>query len=81
MHKFGYMSEVELSRLGSREAGYVRVLTQSEARRLMPEVTFPDVEKIYLLSTADGTPVAVSDTIQSIVGTAEESELALHPLN
>ena len=48
---------------------------------------FPMIEglprgiNLFSLHAADGTPIALTDTLQAAIGHAEEGELAIAPLN
>ena len=72
------MSEIELARLGDGEVAYIKVLTSAEARALFPQVDgLPRNVNLFSLHGADGTPIALTDTIQAAVGHAMEDELAI----
>lgn len=72
------MSPAELAALGGGEVAYVKILSPEQA-----EVMFPDVEAmpkgihIYLLAAADGSPIALTDTMQAAIGHAVSGELTV----
>lgn len=93
MHKFSsnshdqatvlpVMSEIELARLGDGEVAYIKTLSSDEASRMFPTVEgLPKGINLFSLHAADGTPIALTDTLQAAIGHAQEGELAIAPLN
>lgn len=76
------MSELELSRLGGGEIAYIKTLSTAEASRMFPTVKgLPKGIQLFSLHAADGTPIALTDTLQAAIGHAEEDDLAIAPLN
>ena len=76
------MSELELARLGGGEVAYIKTLSPDEANRMFPMVKgLPDGIPLFSLHAADGTPIALTDTIQAAIGHAEEGELMIAPLH
>lgn len=76
------MSDVELANLGDGEVAYIKVLTCDEARQLFPTVEgLPNGINLFSLHGADGTPIALTDTMQAAMGHAIEDELALASLH
>ena len=72
------MSELEFARLGGGEVAYIKILTSAQARRMFPTVDgLPKGTNLFSLHGADGTPVALTDTIQAAVGHAMDDELAI----
>lgn len=76
------MSELEFAHLGGGEVAYIKILSCAQAQQLFPSVEgLPKGILLYSLHAADGTPIALTDTMQAAVGHAKEDELTIHPLN
>lgn len=76
------MSELELARLGGGEVAYIKTLSTDEANRMFPTVEgLPKGIPLFSLHAADGTPIALTDTLQAAIGHAEEDDLAIAALN
>ncbi len=72
------MSEWDFARLGGEHVGYIRILSCDDARRMFPFLEgLPKDGTLYSLHGADGTPIALTDTLQAAIGHAEEGELAV----
>jgi hypothetical protein len=72
------MSELEFARLGGGEVAYIKVLTSAQARAMFPTIQgLPRRANLFSLHGADGTPIALTDTIQAAVGHAMDDELAI----
>lgn len=72
------MSEGELARLGAGEVAYIKTLSSDEAQRAYPNVEgLPDGILLFALHGADGTPIALTDTMQAAVGHAIGDELLI----
>jgi len=76
------MSELELARLGGGEVAYIKTLTLDEAVQMFPMVEgLPKGVLLFSLHAADGTPIALTDTLQAAIGHAHEDELSIAPLH
>jgi hypothetical protein len=76
------MSEVELARLGGGEVAYIKTLSATEASEMFPMIEgLPKGIPLFSLHAADGTPIALTDTLQAAIGHAHEGDLAIAPLN
>jgi hypothetical protein len=76
------MSELELARLGDGEIAYIKTLSSDEARAMFPTVKgLPKGIPLFALHAADGTPIALTDTLQAAIGHAEEDDLAIAPVH
>ncbi|MBX9683675.1 MAG: DUF1150 domain-containing protein [Hyphomicrobium sp.] len=76
------MTELELARLGGGEVAYIKTLSTDEANRMFPTVEgLPNGIPLFSLHAADGTPIALTDTLQAAIGHAEEDDLAIAALN
>jgi hypothetical protein len=76
------MSELELARLGGGEVAYIKTLTSDEALVMFPQIEgLPKGIPLFSLHAADGTPIALTDTLQAAIGHAQEDELSIAPLH
>lgn len=72
------MTDLELANLGDGEVAYIKVLTTAKARELFPAIEgLPNGISLFSLHGADGTPIALTDTMHAAMGHAIEDELAL----
>jgi hypothetical protein len=72
------MSLGELARLGGGELAYIKELTSDEAGKLFPKIKgIPKGINLYALHAADGTPIALTDTLQAAIGHAIEDDLTV----
>ncbi len=70
------MSEIELARLGGGQVAYIRTLTSDEALQMFPAIEdLPSGITLFSLNAADGTPIALTDTINAALGHAMDGEL------
>jgi hypothetical protein len=70
------ISEVELARRGGGQVAYIRELSSDEARRMFPSVQgLPSGINLFALHGADGTPIALTDSLQAALGHAIDGEL------
>ena len=59
------MSDHDLAALGGGRVAYIKVMSSDEARRMYPTVDgVPTGINLYALQAADGTPIALTDTLQ-----------------
>ena len=57
-------------------------MTSDEAKRMFPAVEgLPQAINLYSLDAADGTPIALTDTMQAAVGHAIGDELEIQSLH
>lgn len=76
------MSELELAGLGGGEVAYIKTLTSDEALEMFPQIEgLPKGIPLFSLHAADGTPIALTDTLQAAIGHAQEDELSIAPLH
>lgn len=72
------MTELELARLGGGEVAYIKTLSSADAKRMFPMIEgLPKGINLFSLHAADGTPIALTDTLQAAIGHAEEGDLAI----
>lgn len=70
------ISTDELERLGGGEVAYIKTLTSEEANEIYPlDDTLPEGINIYALHAADGTPIALTDSMQAALGQAMDDQL------
>jgi hypothetical protein len=76
------MSEIELAHLGGGEVAYIKTLSSDQASKMFPMIEgLPKGINLFSLHAADGTPIALTDTMQAAIGHAAEDELAIAPLH
>ncbi len=76
------MSEIELARLGGGEVAYIKTLSSDQAQTMFPMIEgLPKGIPLFSLHAADGTPIALTDTLQAAIGHAQEGELAIAALH
>lgn len=72
------MSQRELAALGGGQVAYIKVLSSDEAKRIYPSIDdVPNGISLYALQAADGTPIALTDTLQAAIGHAMGDELQI----
>ena len=72
----------ELAKLGGGKIAYIKMLTTDEAKEMFPAVTgIPSGINLYALNAADGTPIALTDSLQAAVGHAMDDELEIASLH
>ena len=76
--EIAHMSELDLARLGAGEVAYIKMLSSDDAQKAYPNIEgLPDGILLFALHGADGTPLALTDTMQAAVGHAIGDELEL----
>ena len=76
------LSEGELAALGDGHIAYVKEMTSDQAIEMFPSVDdLPRGLSLYALHAADGTPIALTDTLQAAIGHAIEDELEVRALH
>ena len=72
------LSGLDLAKLGDGEVAYIRMMTSDEAQRMFPTISgLPDGSNIFALHSADGTPLALTDSHQAAVGHAMGDRLVV----
>jgi hypothetical protein len=72
------MSRTEFERLGGGIVAYIKTMTTAEAEKMFPMVEgLPSGIDLYALHAADGTPIALTDSIQAAIGHARGDELEI----
>lgn len=72
------MSEAELAGLGSGEVSYIRRLSTTQARAMFPNIEgLPEGILLFSLFAADGTPLAITDSLGAAIGHAYDVQLAI----
>ena len=72
------LSGLDLAKLGDGEVAYIRMMTSDEAQKMFPTITgLPDGSNIFALHSADGTPLALTDSRQAAVGHALGDQLVV----
>ncbi len=72
------MSINELANLGEGEFAYITEISSAEAGRLFAAIDgLPEDAMLYSLNAADGTPLALTDTLSAARAQAFEEDLEL----
>ena len=75
----------EFAALGTGKVGYIRMLSYRQAREMFPGVQgleqLPDGVDLFALHSADGTPLALTDSHDAAIGHALEDELEVASLH
>jgi hypothetical protein len=70
------VSHIDLATLGEGHVAYIKTLSPDDARRMFPAIEgLPQGINLYALHSADGTPIALTDTRQAALSHAIEDEL------
>jgi hypothetical protein len=73
------MSQLELAALGGGKIAYIKMLSSDEAKQLYPTIDgeVPNGINLYALQAADGTPIALTDSLQAAMGHALGDDLQI----
>lgn len=72
------LSGLDLAKMGDGEVAYIRMMTSDEAQKMFPTITgLPDGTNIFALHSADGTPLALTDSKQAALGHALGDQLVV----
>jgi hypothetical protein len=72
------MSVSEFAELGGGQVAYIKMMTSDEAHQMYPAIEgLPDGINLYALHAADGTPLALTDSMQAALGHALGDELVI----
>ncbi|MGD9802566.1 MAG: DUF1150 family protein [Hyphomicrobiaceae bacterium] len=72
------MTELEFAKLGDGHVAYIRIMTSEEAQKMFPAVeNLPEGINLFALHSADGTPLALTDSHSAAVGHAMGDELEI----
>ena len=72
------LTGADLAKLGDGQVAYIRMMSSDEAHRMFPSVTgLPDGSNIFALHSADGTPLALTDSRQAAMGHAMGDQLVI----
>lgn len=78
----GVMSERELAALGGGKVAYIKMLSSDDAKRMYPAIDdLPSGIQLFALQAADGTPIALTDSLQAAMGHAIGDELEVASLH
>lgn len=70
------MNERELAALGGGRIAYIKVLSSEQAKDMYPSIEdLPPGLQLFALQAADGTPIALTDSLQAAIGHARGDEL------
>lgn len=72
------MSQRELAALGGGKLAYIRIMSSDDAKKIYPSIDdLPSGIQLFALQAADGTPIALTDSLQAAMGHAIGDELEL----
>jgi hypothetical protein len=70
------MSQRELAALGGGKVAYIKSMSSDEAKQMYPSIEdLPSGLQLFALQAADGTPIALTDSLQAAMGHAIGDEL------
>ncbi|MCV0367912.1 MAG: DUF1150 domain-containing protein [Filomicrobium sp.] len=76
------MTTSEFAELGGGEVAYIKTLTSDQAHKMFPAIEgLPEGINLYALHAADGTPLALTDSMQAALGHALGDELEIASLH
>jgi hypothetical protein len=76
------ITDFDLAKLGDGKVAYIKVMTSAEARKAFPAIDgLPSGINLYALHSADGTPLALTDSRQAAVGHALGDALEVRAVN
>ena len=76
------MSQRELAALGGGKLAYIKVMSSDEAKEMYPAIEdLPSGLQLFALQAADGTPIALTDSLQAAMGHAIGDELEIASLH
>lgn len=76
------MGERELAALGGGKIAYIKMLSSDDAKKFYPSVDdLPSGIQLYALHAADGSPLALTDSLQAAMGHAIGDELEIASLH
>ncbi len=77
-----FVKDFELEAWGEGELAYIKLLKANEVKELFPQLKgLPDGIDLYAVVSADGTPMALTDTRTSALENVEENDLELVTLH
>lgn len=75
-------AQAEFAKLGNGQVAFIRTMTSKEARKAFPAVTgLPRGITLYALHGADGSPLALTDTMSAAISHAIGDELQIATLH
>ncbi len=76
------ISTADLLKLGGGHIAYIRTMTPDQAKAMFPAIEgLPQGINLYALHAADGTPIALTDSMQAAVGHAMGDDLEIATLH
>lgn len=76
------MTPADLLKLGGGHIAFIKTMTPDQAKAMFPAIDgLPQGLDLYCLFAADGTPIALTDSMQAAVGHAMGDELELQTLH
>jgi len=76
--KAAALQGLDLAKLGDGEVAYIKEMSPDEAHRMFPTVSgLPEGLNIFALHSADGTPLALTDSRHAALNQAMEEDLSI----
>jgi len=76
------ISPVELAQLGDGKVAYIKELTAKQAGKMFPAIAgIPKGIPLFALHAADGTPLALTDSMHAALNQASEDDLSIANLH
>jgi hypothetical protein len=76
------VTAAELLQLGDGHVAYIKTMTADQAKAMFPAVEgLPQGINLYAVHAADGTPIALTDSMQAAVGHAIGDDLEIATLH
>ena len=76
------ISAVEFALLGDGQVAYIKQMTTAEAGKMFPAIQgIPKGIALFALHAADGTPLALTDSMQAALSHAMDDELMVARLH
>lgn len=71
-----HMTENEFAALGDGELAYIKSVKAEDVKKMFPQLTgVPEGIDLFAVHAADGTPIALTDTLVAAIGNAKEHNL------
>lgn len=76
------ITQADLLKLGGGHIAFIKTMTPDQAKAMFPAIEgLPQGLSLYCLFAADGTPIALTDSLHAAIGHAMGDELELQTLH
>lgn len=70
------MTEHEFAAFGDGELAYIKAVKAEDVKKMFPQLSgLPEGIDLFAVHAADGTPLALTDTLVAAIGNAREHNL------